>query len=414
MLGFPLNSAAAAVPSHVDLIPHGAGYAVTIFGKVGPYKDIQLLAAWPSISANFPTVRGGVKNVEFVEFLRNSRSLADVNGDAVVDILHSDVEPKCKAHIMYKGSEVRIIHAYFGDPVSTSKNLTGHGVSDPLWGICRATETPDGSGTVVARAGAAWMLPGPLILPTKTPTTTPSHFLAHDFSSQPLTDSSANQDPSVTPSAAPSTTPSSDPSANPSQDPSMTPNAAPSTVPSADPSSGPSQGPSVTLSAAPSTTPSADPSASPSQDPSKTPTSVPITNPTVFLPQLPFSGLSLNPTVDPTAVLSVVATVRPSARPIQGQIMKHCVAPEHTTYTSQRLVLSTSNFTAFASPQVTSAAVQRGASKQFTGVQIAIVVIGVVVGLVLLLVALVFFAFSQDQTPPILITQVERQLDTVT
>mmetsp|Transcript_25901 Transcript_25901/g.44469 ORF Transcript_25901/g.44469 Transcript_25901/m.44469 type:complete len:88 (+) Transcript_25901:266-529(+) len=56
----------------------------------------------------------------------------------------------------------------------------------------------------------------------------------------------------------------------------------------------------------------------------------------------------------------------------------------------------------FAEPLVTNAAVQRASSERLTGVMIALVVVGVLLGLALLVGGLLFKCYHQeDVTPPV-------------
>lgn len=76
-------------------------------------------------------------------------------------------------------------------------------------------------------------------------------------------------------------------------------------------------------------------------------------------------------------------------------------------YAAQFGAIGLSNGT-FALPQVTNAAVQRNSSGQLTGVMIALLVIGLMMGLLFLLMVLVYLRYFQNQTQSMPATNMER------
>eukprot|EP01032_Pedospumella_encystans_P039264 gene39264-biopygen28047 len=62
----------------------GAGYAYVIFGMIGPFTDLTVIASWAASSLGF-MILGPVASVEFALRVRNARGLGDVNGDGVDD-----------------------------------------------------------------------------------------------------------------------------------------------------------------------------------------------------------------------------------------------------------------------------------------------------------------------------------------
>lgn len=71
-------------------------------------------------------------------------------------------------------------------------------------------------------------------------------------------------------------------------------------------------------------------------------------------------------------------------------------------YSAQFGTASLTRGSTFGEPQVTSAAVQRDASERLTGVEVALVVIGVTVGLTLMVVFLLLRCYWEEpQSPPV-------------
>ena len=257
----------------------------------------------------------------------------DVNGDGVKDMLVGGVAGNCRAHIIYGQTGTRTanvdtttddVMTFYFNPVSFlgagidggGQDITGDGIPDIVLGAWDVFVTPEGGGTMISQAGAAWMLPGPFILPTMPPTTVPTAKPTANPSSPPSMAPSMSPSVSATitptsPSVEPSASPSAIPSVTSTEEPTLMPIVGPSNSPTIIPSLAPSVEPSVSPSEKPTTIPTDAPSIVPSVGPSEMPTITPTIAPSL----VPSVGPSIIPTLVPTSLPSIVPSANPSAGP---------------------------------------------------------------------------------------------------